>query len=66
MLAPSVLDVPYGQFKRDWSIQSAVCLQKENSEMINNKILSIVGRKTIEQKPVNVLTLRFFGFNSVE
>ena len=62
LLAPSVLGVPYGQFKRDWAIQLAVCLQKENAEMINNKILSIVGRKTIEQKTVNVPTLRFFGF----
>ena len=62
LLAPSVLGVPYGQFKRDWAIQLAVCLQKENAEMINNKILSIVGRKTTEHKTVNVPTLRFFGF----
>ena len=26
LLAPSVLSVPYSQFKRDWSIQLAVCL----------------------------------------
>ena len=62
LLAPSVLGVPYGQFKRDWAIQLAVCLQKEKEEMINNKIVSIVGRKMIEQKTVNVPALRFFGF----
>ena len=56
LLSPSALSVPYGQYKRDWSIQLAVCLQTENAEMIN-KILSIVGRKTIEQKTVNVPTL---------
>ena len=45
---------------RDWSIQLAVCLQKENAEMINNNILSIVGKKTIGQKTVNAPTLQFF------
>ena len=34
--------------------------------MINNKILSIVDKKTIGQKTVNAPTLRFFGFNSVD
>ena len=29
LLAPSVLGVPYGQFKRDWAVQLAVCLQMQ-------------------------------------
>ena len=45
-LAPSILGIPYGQFKTEWSIRLATCLQKENAEIINNKLLSIVGKKT--------------------
>ena len=42
----SILGIPYGQFKTEWSIRLATCLQKENAEIINNKLLSIVGKKT--------------------
>ena len=32
--------------QNEWSIRLATCLQKENAEIINNKLLSIVGKKT--------------------
>ena len=47
LLAPSVSNVSSSHFKRDWSIRLAVCLQKENAQMIHNKILSIVGKTSI-------------------
>ena len=63
LLAPSVSNVSSSYFKRDWSIRLAVCLQKENAEMIHNKILSIVGKTSIGQKTVNVPAVRFFRFS---
>ena len=41
MLAPPVL----GFSSEVWSVQLSLCLQKENAEIVNNKTLSIVGKK---------------------
>ena len=45
MLAPPVLGVPCQKFRRDWSVQLSLRLQKENAEIVNSKTLSIVGKK---------------------
>ena len=63
LLAPSVSNVSSSLYKRDWSIRLAVCLQKENAEMIHNKILSIVGKTSIGQETVSLPAGRFFGFS---
>ena len=63
LLAPSVLNVSSSHFKRDCSIRLAVCLQKENAQMIHNKILSIVGKMSIGQETVSLPAGRFFGFS---
>ena len=63
LLPPSVSNVSSSHFKRDWSIRLAVCLQKENAEMIHNKILSIVCKTSSGQETVNIPAGRFFGFS---
>ena len=63
LLAPSLSNVSSSHFKRDWSIRLAVCLQKENAQMIHNKILSIVGKTSIGQETVSLPAGRFFGFS---
>ena len=62
MLAPPVLVVSCQKFRRDWSVQLSLCLQKENAEIVNNKTLSIVGKK-INKSRVGVPTARYFGFD---
>ena len=61
LLAPSASNVSSSHFKRNWSIRLAVCLQKENAEMIHNKILSIVGKTSIGRETVNISAGRFPG-----
>ena len=63
LLAPSVLNVSLSHFKRDWSIRLAVCLQKENAQMIHNKILSIVSETSVGQETVSLPAERFFCFS---
>ena len=60
MLAPPVLGVSCQKFRRDWSVQLSLCLQKENAEIVNS--LSIVGKK-IDKSRVGVPTARYFGFD---
>ena len=62
MLAPPVLGVSCQKFRRDWSVQLSLCLQKENAEIVNNKTLSVVGKK-INKSRVGVPTARYFGFD---
>ena len=47
MLAPPVLGVSCQKFRRDWSVQLSLCLQKENAEIVNNKTLTsaLLGRR---------------------
>ena len=50
------------KFRRDWSVQISLCLQKENAEIVNSKTFSIVGKK-INKSTVGVPTDRYCGFD---
>ena len=59
LLAPPVLNMPCDQFKRTWAIQLAVCLQKENSDIIVTRLSALSGKSQLRQLSCQ---LRILGF----
>ena len=62
-MAPMQLDMPAGQFKAQWSRHLSVILQRLHLDMINNRALTIVGRKEPGTSVPANLAKRQFGFD---
>ena len=54
-----VLGVPCQKFRRDWSVQLSLCLQKENAEIVNSKTLTsaLLGRVELVFPLLDILVL---------
>ena len=59
MMVPMQLEMP-SQFKAQWSRHLSVTLQRLNSNMINNRALTIVGKKESDTRvPANFAKCQF-------
>ena len=57
------LDMPVGQFKAQWSRHLSVTLQRLNSDIINKRALTIVGKKESGTSGPANLAKREFSFD---
>ena len=57
------LDMPVGQFKAQWSRYLSVTLQRLNSDIINKRALTIVGKKESGTSGPATLAKREFSFD---
>ena len=62
-MAPMQLDMPVGQFKAQWSRHLSVTLQRLNSDIINKRALTIVGKKESGTSGPANLAKREFSFD---
>ena len=63
LLAPATLNTTPGQFKSQWYCRLATCLQKGNVQIIDKKVLSIMGQKLPEPNALakSTTSMRCFG-----
>ena len=57
-LAPSALDISSGDFTSYWRHRLAVCLQKENANIIHDKVAAIVGRSPLDPNSISSIEAR--------
>ena len=62
-LAPAAMDVSYGDFANYWLCRLAVCLQKGNADMIQNKIAAIIGQTPIDPNSINNIETRHYSID---
>ena len=57
-LASTELDMSYGDFANYLWRRLAVCLRKENADMIHNKIPAIIGQTPVDTNSINNIEVR--------